>query len=153
TGLRHPGAVAVEKDELPDRQVHRLLVNELLDPMHDRLALPDVELGALLPEQDVDIGISAVGVDATGRHERLEPGVGVAEDAAEAVDDVLQLLLLIRLEERRTLERSQPGADADRLQVVDERLRVPGGRGVAPELAGVEAARIPGLGQEPAGAG
>src|SRR5207237_8870783 len=82
-----------------------------------------------------------------------EPGGGVAEDAAEAVDDVLQLLLLIRLEERRTLERSQPGADADRLQVVDERLRVPGGRGVAPEVAGVEAARIPGLGQEPAGRG
>src|SRR5206468_6633247 len=63
-GLRNPWAVRLQKGQLPDRQVHDLLVDQLLDAMQHRLALLRVELGRMLPEESVDIGIAAVGVRA-----------------------------------------------------------------------------------------
>ena len=87
---------------------HDLLVDQLLDAMEERLALLRVQLARLLPEEPVDVGVSAVGEGAARDRERLDPGGRVAEDAAQAVDDVLELLLLVRLEERRALERAEP---------------------------------------------
>src|SRR5262245_48335205 len=110
---------SLQESELPDRQEHRLVVNQLLDAMEHCLALLRIELARLLSEQAVDVGVAAVGERATRDHERLQPGGGVSEDAGEPEDDVLQLLLLVRLHEPRALERSKAHLDADGLQIVE----------------------------------
>src|SRR2546428_8136101 len=74
--------VPLQERELPDREVHGLLVDQLLDAMQNRLALLPVELGRLLSEEAVDVRIATIGVDAARDRERLDPGGGVAEDAA-----------------------------------------------------------------------
>src|SRR5256885_16473728 len=90
--------------------------------MEKRLALLRVELTRLLLEEPVDVGVPPVGVGAARDHERLQPGGRVAEDAAQPVDDVLELFLLVRLEEPRPLERAEPRLDADGLKIVEDRL-------------------------------
>src|SRR6266852_3185065 len=119
--LRHARTHALQERELPDGQDHGLVVDQLLDSMEQRLALLRVELTCLLLEEPVDVGVSPVGVGATRDHERLHPGGGVAEDAAQPVDDVLQPLLLIRREEPRPLERAKPALDADGKKGVEDR--------------------------------
>src|SRR5439155_14883182 len=110
---------------------------QLLDAAQDRLALPRVELAGLLAVETVDVGIAAVGVDAAAGHESLDAGGRVAGGAAQPVDDVPELLLLVRLQEARPLERPQPRADPHRLQVVEQRLAGGGGPCITPEVAGV----------------
>jgi hypothetical protein len=74
--------------------------------VQQRLALRPVELRGLVSEQAVEIGVASIDVGAAGDDEGLEAGGGVAEDAAEDVDDVLELLLRERLEEGGPLERA-----------------------------------------------
>src|SRR5215471_1323510 len=136
--LGHPRALRMNEAELPDRRVHHLVVHELLDAMQRRLAPLAVELGRLLAEEPVDVGIATVHEGAAGDHEGLEADRRVAEGAADAVGEVLQLLLLVALEERRPLERAESGPDADRSQVVGHRLAHGGGRRLAPEVTPVE---------------
>ena len=93
-------------------------MNQLLDAMQGRLAPLPVELGRLVPEEPVDVRIAPVDIDAARGGERLDPGGRVSENSAQAVDDVLELLLLIRLEKPRPLEGTQLRPDAGRLQVV-----------------------------------
>src|SRR5262249_24067892 len=76
--------------------------------------------------------ISPVGVGTARGHERLEAGGRVAEGAAQAVDEGLQLLLLVGLEEGRALERPDPCAGPTRLQGAGQRLAPGGGRRRAP---------------------
>ena len=116
--------------------------------MQNHLALLRVELGRLLTEEPIDVGIAAVGVRAARGGERLDPRGRVAGDAAQAVDDVLQLLLLIGLHERRALQRAELRPDAGRLEIVLHRLAETGGPRVAPEISGVEAFGVPGLREE-----
>src|SRR5437660_1013015 len=85
------------------------------------------------------------------RHEGLNPGRRVPEDAAQAVDDVLQLLLLVRLEEPCPLERAESRPDSDGLQVVDQRLAVAGRAGIAPEIPRVKPARVTRFREQPLG--
>ena len=121
--------------------------------MQGGLAALLVEIGRLLLEQSVDVRIAAVDVRAAGGDEGLQPGGRVAEGAAGGLHDVLELLVGVRAEEGRALERPQRGADADGLQVVQDRLgQVRVGR-VAEVLARVEAARVAGLGEQPLGTG
>src|SRR4029453_418757 len=47
-----------------DRREHRLVVDELLDAVQRCLAALAIELGALLAEEPVDVGIAAVHVGA-----------------------------------------------------------------------------------------
>src|SRR5207247_4760202 len=96
TRLGHTRALRVNEAELPDRRVDRLLVNELLDPMEDRLASLPVELAGLLAKEPVDVGVAAVDERATSDDERLEADRRIPESAADAVEHVLQLLLLVR---------------------------------------------------------
>src|SRR5206468_11232325 len=100
-----------------------------------------------------DVGIAAVGVDPARGRVRLDPGGRVAGDAAQAIYDVLQLFLLIRLHESGPLERTKLGLDPGRLQIVEHGLRGAAGGGVAPEISGVEAFRVAGLGQKLLGLG
>src|SRR3989441_6211327 len=116
---------SLQEGQLPDRKDHGLVVDQLLDAMEKRLSLLRVELTRLLLEEPVDVGVPPVGVGAARDHERLQPGGRVAEDAAQPVDDVLELLLLIRLEEPCPLERAEPRLDADGLKIVEDRLRDP----------------------------
>ena len=85
--------------------------------------------------------------------EGLDPRGGIAERAAAALDEVLQFLVAESLEEGRALERPDLRPDAGGLEVVDRRLRHVDERRVDEVVAGVEAVRVPGLGQEPSGAG
>src|SRR5712692_1334113 len=146
--LRDARTVPLQEGQLPDRQIHGLLVDQLLDAMQDRFALLPVELARLLSEEAVDVLIAPVRVEAARDRERLDPGGRVSKNTAQAVDDVLQLLLLIRLEEPGPLERAQPRADAHRLQIVEDRLGVPADSGVAPEVPRLEALRVPGFREE-----
>src|SRR2546428_8092837 len=145
--------MSLKDRELPDREIHGLLMDQLLDPVARHLPLLTGELSGLLPEQPVDVGITTVGVRAAGRHEGLNPGRRVPEDAAQAVDDVLQLLLLVRLEEPCPLERAESRPDSDGLQVVDQRFAYAGGGSIAPELSCIKAPRVTGVGEELLGSG
>ena len=91
----------MDEAELPDRRVDGFVVHELLDPVERRLAPLPIELAGLLPDEPIDIGIAAIDVGATSGDEGLEADRRVPERAADAVDEVLQLLLLVRLEEAR----------------------------------------------------
>jgi len=82
-------------------------VHELLDAMEQRLPLLRIQLRRLVPEEGIDVRIAAVD-EAAGRDgERLDARGRVAADAAQPVDEVLELLLLVGLEERRALERPE----------------------------------------------
>src|SRR5687767_12211564 len=108
--LPDTGTGAVDEGQLPKVRVDRALVHELLGLVQDRLPLLAVELGRLLLEQLVDVGIVAVDVGATLDDEGLQTRGGVAEGAAGTLNDVLVGLLRVALEERRPLERPQLGA-------------------------------------------
>src|SRR5207244_282856 len=58
--LAHARAVAVQERELPDRQVHDLVVHELLNLVEERLALLRVRLAGLLAAETVDICVPFV---------------------------------------------------------------------------------------------
>src|SRR5262249_30334631 len=131
-----------------DRKDHGLLVDELLDAAENALAFLQIELVRLLLEERVDIGIAAVGVRAARDQEGLHARGRVAEDAAEPEDDVLELLLLIRFEESRALERAKPRLDADRLEIVENRLPIDGRPRVAPQVPGIETLRVSRLRKE-----
>src|SRR5262249_714285 len=146
--LRHARAGGVDEAELPDRRVDGFVVDELLDPVERRLAPLTVELAGLLSDEPVDIGIAAVDVGTAGGDERLEADRRIPEGAADAVDEILELLLLIRLEEARPLERPHARADSHRLEIAGRGLAHRGGGGVAPEISRVEPFRIPRVGEE-----
>src|SRR5262249_2265776 len=120
--LGHARTVPTQGGELPQWEIHGLVVDQLLDAVQERLALLWIELGRLLLEEVVDVGISAVRVRAARGREHLEPGGGVAGDTTQAVDEVAELLLLIRGQEPGALDWPQPRLDSDRLQVVEDRL-------------------------------
>src|SRR5262249_19199750 len=147
----HTGAMRVDEAELPDGSVHGLLEHELLDAMQGRLAALAIELAGLLAEEPPEVGVAAVAVRSAAHREHLEPRRRVPEGAADAVGQILQLLFLIRLEEGGALEWTELHADADRLQIAHERLAHRRGRGLAPEISGVEAVGIAGLGQQALG--
>src|SRR5262245_26268633 len=94
----------VDEAELPDGTVHGLLEHELLDAVQGRLTALAIELAGLLVEEPVDVGVAPVDVRATAHGEHLEPRRRVPEGAADTVGQILQLLFLIGLEERRALE-------------------------------------------------
>ena len=61
-------------------------MHQLLHPVEQRLALLVVELGGLLREQLVDLGVAAVNVGAALDDEGFQAGRGVAEGGAAAID-------------------------------------------------------------------
>src|SRR3989441_179543 len=142
----HTRPHAAQEGDLPDRRNHHLLVDELLNPVQDRLALLFVQHGCLLTEQPVDLGIAPIGVHSTRCHEGLDPCGRIAEGAAPALDEVPKLLLGVRLEEGRQLEWPELHPDADRSKVVDDGLL--DGSDVAEVFARIEAVRIAGLSQK-----
>src|SRR5438132_8885002 len=148
-GLRHPRSHTVQEGGLEERSEHRLLVHELLDPVEDGLALLAVRLGGLLAEEPVDVGVAAVGVHALADHEGLDASGGVAEGGAALAMEVLELLLLIRLDDGGPLHRSQLDADTYGPQGVADELGDGGVHQVRRDLAGIEAVRVACLREEP----
>src|SRR5262249_45733754 len=116
-GLRDAGALRVDEAQLPERRKDRLVVDELLNAMERCLAALSVQVDRLLAEQSVDVGIASVDVRPARNDEVLETARGVAERAAQTIDEIFQLLLLVALEERRPLERTDLHADARRLEI------------------------------------
>src|SRR2546429_9881794 len=101
---------------LDDRREHDAFVHELLDPVQDRLALLWVQLARLLPIEPVDVRVATVGADPTRDDEGLDAGGRVAEGGAPDPDETPELLFLIGLVERRSLERPEPCADPHGLE-------------------------------------
>src|SRR5213594_781175 len=151
--LLHAWPVAIDEGELPDRRDHRLLVHELLNPVEGRLALLPVHLARLLAEEPVDVPVAPVDVGAAGGDERLDSRGRVAEGAAAALDEALELLFRPPPEEGHALDRPQLHPDTGRVEVVDHGLANVGDRGIAKVVPGVEAVGVPGLGQELLGLG
>ena len=100
-------ADAVEEGQLPDRREDHALDHDLLHLVKDRRALLAIELDRLQLIERVEIGIAAVRKDATLDRERLETRGCVAESPGARLDDILELLLGISLDERRSLDRPQ----------------------------------------------
>src|SRR5688572_6615381 len=144
-GLLDARADTVEERELPDRRVNDLVVEQLLHAMENRLALLAVELVGLLPVEAVEVGVAPVRVRPARHHEGLHARRRIAERAAGALDQVLELLAAVAAEEGRPLQRSELDGDPDPLQVGHDRLREVRVSRVAEVLAGVEAAGIAGL--------
>src|SRR5262249_50763903 len=111
-GFPHAGAGAVDGGLLPKRRVDRAIVDKLLDLVQRRLTPRAVEVARLLIEQRIDVGITAVDVGAALRHESFKTRGGVAEQAALALDEILERLLRVALEEGCPLERPQLAANA-----------------------------------------
>src|SRR5262249_29925216 len=109
--------------------------------MERRLAPLAIEIGGLLTEESVDVGIASVHVGAAGGHEGLEPGRRIAECRARAQDEVLELLLELSFVVRRSLEGPELHANAAGLKIIDHGLGDPRMDGVARELPGVESVR------------
>src|SRR5947208_2254218 len=65
-----------------------------------------VHLGGLIAEERVDVRVAAVRAYPARDHERLDPRRGVAGRAAPDANQMLELLLLVRLVERRALHRA-----------------------------------------------
>src|SRR2546427_3656954 len=105
------------------RTEHRAVDRELLDLEQERLALADVALPRLLQEQVVDVGIAAVRVGTLGVDELLHPAGGIPRVAHAGDEEVTQLLLAPGGVEGRALHDEHLHADADGVQVVDDRLR------------------------------
>src|SRR5262249_51686933 len=114
--------VASENRRFHKRRVHDLLVNQLLDPVEDRLALATAKLGRLLANESLDVGICSIREEAAPGDERVEPGRRVSERCAGALDDLLQSLLSVLLEERRALQGTKGRADPDRSPVPGHRF-------------------------------
>src|SRR5215831_1941070 len=85
--LLHAGPERADARLLPDRRVHHLLVDELLDPVEDHLALAAVDLAGELSHQPLDVRIGPVGEGTGRRHEGVEPGRRVPEGSASTLDD------------------------------------------------------------------
>jgi hypothetical protein len=68
------GPCPAQERGFDDRREHRALVHQLLDLVQQRLPLPDIDLGGLVAEPPVDVGIAAVGADAAGDDEGVDPG-------------------------------------------------------------------------------
>src|SRR5262249_13830545 len=150
--LLHPRADAVETRIQPERREDSLVVDELLDALEHGAAPLLIQLGRLLAEQAIDVGVAPVRVDAAAGHEGLDAGGGVAERTTPPLDEAAVLLLGVSPEEGRTLERSEPRLNADRLEVVDHGLPDTGEGGVAGVIACVKAVRVTGLGEQTFGA-
>src|SRR5437867_871078 len=147
-GLGHAGAVPVEEAQLPDRREHGLVVHELLELVEDHLAALGVQLGRLLAEEAFDVRVTAIAVEAVGRHEGLDPSRGVASGSAPALDEVSELLVLELAEERRPLERTHLRGDPDHAEVVHDGLDHRCVGVVDRIFPGVEAIGVAGLGEE-----
>ena len=96
--------MSIDERQLPDGGDHRLVVDELLDPVEAGLPPLGVHLARLLADETIDVRIASVGERATRCHEGIEPGGGVPEGAARSLDDVLQLLLAVLKNERCPLQ-------------------------------------------------
>src|SRR3989449_10580099 len=145
----HPRSQAVHAGVQPDRRDHHLVVDELLDPVQDRLAPLRVQLVRLFAEEPIDVGVASVGVGATPGQEGLDPGGRVAEGAAAALDEALILLFGPPPEIGRPLEGPELDPNAGGVEVVDHGLAEVRHRRVAEVIARVEAVGIAGLGEEP----
>src|SRR5207249_901227 len=123
-GLLHPWPDAVEEGEVPDRREHRPLVDELLYSVENHLTLRPIQLGGLLPEEAIDVGVAPIGVGAAGDGEGFEPRRSVPRRTDEQVNEVLVSLFRDALEERRALERApgwRPDARACRARATSDR--------------------------------
>src|SRR5262249_8053285 len=144
---------AIEKAQLPDRRKDRPFTDELLDLVQNRFASFPVELGRLLLEQRVDIGIAAVDVSAAFGNKGLEAGRSIAKRTAPGLDDAREFLAGVSLEKGGPLERPKFGADADCAEIVDQRLGDIRISGVDIVFASVEAVGVTRLGQQLFGLG
>src|SRR5215469_4897681 len=111
-GLADPGPDPVDKRELPEGDVNRLLVNELLHFCEDRCAFRLIELVGLLRIQFIDVGIAAVNVRTATDDKGGKPGRRIAESSARSPkNSAAELLSRIGRDEAGALDRLQPGTE------------------------------------------
>ena len=70
--LGHARALTAEEGQFPDRGIHDLVVQELLDAVKHLLALLPVEDAALLAHEPLDVRIASVHVGPPGGHEGID---------------------------------------------------------------------------------
>jgi len=107
-----------------------------------------IELDSLLLIELVEIGVVAVNKNAALGDVSLEAGCGVAKGTGTRLNDVPERLFGISLDEGRPLDRPKLRPDADRLEIVENRLSDVGVGRVAKVVAGVEAFGVPRLGEQ-----
>src|SRR5262249_7989523 len=112
--LLHPRSYAARPHKEKDGHEHSTLVHELLDLVHQRLALTPVRLHVLLFEQLIDVGIAPIGEDASAHCHLLKPCSSVAISASAAQTQAAQLLGVIRRLKRGALHCAQLHLDPHR---------------------------------------
>src|SRR3989442_4913045 len=146
--LLHPWSHAANERVLPDRSEHHAVVEDPRDLMERLLALPAVRLPSLTLEEIIHLREDAYRIEAASGGEALDPRGGIAGRPQAAEDQALELLVAPRREEGGPLHRADLRPDPDRRQVAADRLAHGVVGRVDREVAGVESARIAGLGQE-----
>ena len=107
-----------------------------------------VELDSLLLVELVEIGVVAVNKDAAFDDMRFKAGRGIAERPGTGLDDVLERLFGISLDKGRPLDRPKFRPNADRLEIIENRLADVRVRRVAIIIAGIEALGVARLGEQ-----
>src|SRR5262249_32397815 len=118
------------------------LDRQFLDLKEHRLALLEVALEHLLLKKRVNVGIAPIGIGSLGVDEAIHAARCIARVANSSHEQPAQLLLLPSGVKGRTLHRPQSHADADRTEIVDDRLRHGGKPRDRCEFPGIDPAWI-----------
>src|SRR5260370_12345155 len=97
--------MSVDEGELPDRRVHRALIDDLLHLLEDCGAFLLIELGTLLLEHLVEVGVAAIGVSPAFDRQGFEAGRRLARRAASPLCQVLVFLFPIALSKNCAFSR------------------------------------------------
>src|SRR6266545_4032723 len=149
--LLHARADAPDERQLVDRDVGHPIVEDLLDLVQQGLALLHVQLAHLALEEILDLGDDAGRVGAALADVRLEPRGRIAAGAGDADDGVLELAVAPGRGQGRALHGPDLRSNPDGLEVPGQSLAHRDIGRPRVEIAGVEAARIARVGEEPPG--
>src|SRR5439155_23339376 len=152
SGLLEARAVGADEAVLPDRREDDVVGEDALDLVQHLLAPLAIHLLQLPGEPRLDVRQAAVGAGAAARRVRFEARGRVAGGAGGADEEVADLLLAPRRQQRRALHRADAELDADSGEIVHDRLTHPGVGRERREVTTVEAVGMAGLGQQRLGA-
>src|SRR6266700_469140 len=120
--LLHAWSDAMQHQGLKERGVHYPLMHERLEAMQQRFTRGAVPFPSLLLEEGVEIGVAAIGVGTRPEHVSFDTAGRVAEEPGPREHEPLQLFLAPGPLPRCPLQGAHLRADADRQEIVRDRL-------------------------------
>src|SRR6266851_8707314 len=133
---------------LPDRDKARLVVELLLDLVQQRFPLLTVTFLGLLGIPSVDLWVFDPGLHPGARDEGIDARRGAAEGGTGLQREPLVRAIVMRRLVGGAVEGAHLGPDADRHEVVHNRLPEASEDVIDREVPSLEAAGVAGLGEE-----